>query len=166
MPAKCHNKVFQVKETLMEKTMIWMKSYWILEKRLFSLLPQNISCSIFFHFFPVQTRRLAAFFESLNSSLPLSAPKLRMHSHVRSVCIFVKIPETGRMPKCWHFGVWPKSEIWEKNTEMHVALHGNFSGPVSATDPVKSRKDAARLVACTWKKIFWLGDADFLWVTS
>ena len=31
---------------------------------------------------------------------------------------------------------------------LHVALHGNFFGPVSATDPVKSSKDAS-LEACT-----------------
>jgi len=49
-----------------------------------------------------------------------------------------------------------------KNTETHVALRGNFSGTVSATDPVKSSKDAASLVACTRKNIFWFGSADFL----
>jgi len=54
----------------------------------------------------------------------------------------------------------------QKITGSHVALHRNFSGPVSATDPVKSSKDAASLEVCTWKKIFWLGGADFLWVTS
>jgi len=35
-----------------------------------------------------------------------------------------------------------------------VALHGNFSGPVSATAPVKGSKDAASLVACNRKKFF------------
>jgi len=35
-----------------------------------------------------------------------------------------------------------------------VALRGNFSGPVSATNPVKSSKDTASLVACTRKKFF------------
>jgi len=37
----------------------------------------------------------------------------------------------------------------KKNTETNVALRGNFSGPVSATDPVKSSKYATSLVACT-----------------
>jgi len=53
-----------------------------------------------------------------------------------------------------------------KTTGLHVALCGNFSGLVSATDLVKSAKDSASLVVCTRKKIFWLGVADFLWVTS
>jgi len=38
---------------------------------------------------------------------------------------------------------------------MHVALRGNFSGQVSATDPVESSK--ASLVACTSKKFFGWG---------
>jgi len=38
-----------------------------------------------------------------------------------------------------------------------VALRGNFSGPVSATDLVKSSKDAASLVVCTSNKIFGWG---------
>jgi len=50
----------------------------------------------------------------------------------------------------------------EKNTETHVALHGNFSSPVSATDLVKVSKDAESLVACTRKKNFYLGGVDFL----
>jgi len=41
-----------------------------------------------------------------------------------------------------------------KNMETHMALHGNFSSPVSATDLVKVSKDATSLVACTLKKIF------------
>jgi len=38
-----------------------------------------------------------------------------------------------------------------------VALRGNFSSPVRATDPIKSLKDAASLVACTEKKNFGSG---------
>jgi len=38
-----------------------------------------------------------------------------------------------------------------------VALSGNFSGPVSATDPVKSSKDSASLVVRTRKKFFGCG---------
>jgi len=48
----------------------------------------------------------------------------------------------------------------EKNTKMHVALCGNFSGPVSATDPVKGSKDVASLLVCTQKK-FWGGGCGF-----
>jgi len=47
-----------------------------------------------------------------------------------------------------------------------LALHGNFSGPVCAADPVKVSKDSASLPACTRKKIVCLGGADFLWVAS
>jgi len=51
-------------------------------------------------------------------------------------------------------------DFCEKNPETHVALCGNFSCPVSATDPVKSLKDTASLVACTRKKFFGWG----LWI--
>jgi len=56
--------------------------------------------------------------------------------------------------------------IFEKNTETHVALRGNYSAPVWVTDLVKASKDTASLLVCTRKKIFCLGGADFLWVTS
>jgi len=49
-----------------------------------------------------------------------------------------------------------------KTAGSNVALHRNFSGPVSATDLVKSSKDLASLVVCTLKNFFWLGVADFL----
>jgi len=32
---------------------------------------------------------------------------------------------------------------------MHVALRGNFSGPVCSIDPVKVSKDAPNLLVCT-----------------
>jgi len=58
-----------------------------------------------------------------------------------------------------HFGVRPKSEIFEnKNTETQVALRGNFSGPVSATDPAKRRGKACSL---HWKKNFLVGGCRF-----
>jgi len=60
----------------------------------------------------------------------------------------------------WHPAAFGDFRV--KNTEMHVALCENFSSPVSATDLVKVSKDAASLVACTRKRIFWLGGADFL----
>ena len=56
-------------------------------------------------------------------------------------------------------------DFWEKNTETHVVLRGNFSSPESATDPVKISKDVASLAACTWKN-FLLGGCGFLWLTS
>jgi len=52
--------------------------------------------------------------------------------------------------------------VREKTAGSHVALRGNFSGPVSATDSVKGSKDLTILVLCTKKKTFWLGSADFL----
>jgi len=47
--------------------------------------------------------------------------------------------------------------VHEKTAGSHVALRGNFSSSVSATDLVKSSKDSASLVVCTRKNIFWLG---------
>ena len=44
--------------------------------------------------------------------------------------------------------------VRKKTAGSHVALHGNFSGPVSATDAVKCSKDLASLVVCTPKKFF------------
>jgi len=77
--------------------------------------------------------------------------------------------------------------VREKTAGLHVTLRGNFSGPVStedlvksikdlaslvvctrkkffgcSTDPVKVSKDAASLLVCTRKKIFYLGVAGFL----
>jgi len=49
-----------------------------------------------------------------------------------------------------------------KTLGSHVALRRKFFGPVSATDPFKSLKDSASLVACTRTKIFWLGMQIFL----
>jgi len=40
-----------------------------------------------------------------------------------------------------------------KNTETQVALSGNFSSLVCATDPVKGSKDAASLLVCTRKNV-------------
>jgi len=43
---------------------------------------------------------------------------------------------------------------------MHVALCGNFSGPVCSTDPVKVSKDVASLLVCTQKNVL-LGGCGF-----
>jgi len=43
-----------------------------------------------------------------------------------------------------------------------MAFHRNFSSLVSATNPVKSSKDAASLVACTLKKLFGWGCGFFV----
>jgi len=40
-------------------------------------------------------------------------------------------------------------DFGKKNTEAHVALCENFSGPVSATDLVEVSKDVASLLVCT-----------------
>jgi len=50
---------------------------------------------------------------------------------------------------------------FQKNTKTHVALHRNFSGPVSVADLVEVSKDAASPLVCT-QKIVLLGDGDFL----
>jgi len=39
-----------------------------------------------------------------------------------------------------------------------VALRGNISAPVQATDLVKASKDTASLLVCTRKKIFCFGE--------
>jgi len=49
-----------------------------------------------------------------------------------------------------------------KTAGLHVVLCGNFSSPVSATDPVKSSKDVASLIVSTRKKFFLVGGGDFL----
>jgi len=56
-----------------------------------------------------------------------------------------------------HFGVRPLLGIFEKNTETHVALHGNYSAPVLVTDLLEVSKDAASLLVCTRKKYFGWG---------
>jgi len=52
--------------------------------------------------------------------------------------------------------------VREKTAGLHMALRRNFSGPVSATDLVKSSKDSASLVVCTRKNIFCLQGAGCL----
>jgi len=51
---------------------------------------------------------------------------------------------------------------FRKNAETHVALCGNFSGPVCSTDPVKVSKDAASLLVGTRKKNFAWGCGFFV----
>ena len=41
--------------------------------------------------------------------------------------------------------------VCKKTAGSHMALRGNFSGPVSTTDSVKGSKDSASLVLCTPK---------------
>jgi len=47
-----------------------------------------------------------------------------------------------------------------KTTGLHVALHGNFSGLVRATDPVKGSKNAPSLLVFT-RKSFCMGERIF-----
>jgi len=53
-----------------------------------------------------------------------------------------------------------------KTTGSHVALHAHNSSAESGRELFKGSKDAESLLVCTWKKIFWLEDVDFLWVMS
>jgi len=67
------------------------------------------------------------------------------------------------------FSTFASGWNWEfscQNNWIARGLFGNFSGPVSAADPVKSSKDAASLLVCTRKKIVCLREGGFLWVTS
>jgi len=52
--------------------------------------------------------------------------------------------------------------VHAKTAGLHMVLRGNFSGPISATDPVKSSIDSSSLVVCTQKKIFGWGCGFFL----
>jgi len=45
-------------------------------------------------------------------------------------------------------------DFHKKNTETYMALHKNFSGLRSTTNPVKVSKDGASFVACTSKYFF------------
>jgi len=47
-----------------------------------------------------------------------------------------------------------------------MALRMNISAPVRSSDSAKLSKHAASLVDYTRKKIFFLGGAGWLWVTS
>ena len=50
--------------------------------------------------------------------------------------------------------------VCKKTADSHVALRGNISVPLQATDLVEVSKDVASLVYCT-RKHFWLGGAGF-----
>jgi len=112
------------------------------------------------NFFRVQTTRHAV---SLHSSLPLSAPELRAH---KAMCNPVVLVQKSPKPPGRHsvdtFVPGLIQAVSAKTAGSHMALHGNFSGPVSTTDPIQSSKDSASLVVCTQKKFFWLGVADYL----
>jgi len=60
---------------------------------------------------------------------------------------------------------WSRSKLCG-SCQNNVALRGNLSGPVSATDPIKSLKDSASLVVYTQKMFFGWELRIFLWVTS
>jgi len=61
-----------------------------------------------------------------------------------------------------HFGVRPLLGIFEKNTETHVALHGNYSAPVLVTDLLEVSKRRSKSSSMHSQNIFWLGGAGFL----
>jgi len=60
----------------------------------------------------------------------------------------------------WHPAAF--GDFHKKNTETHVAFRTNFSGPVSATNPVKSSKGAVSLADYTQKTFFAWGYAFFV----
>ena len=47
-----------------------------------------------------------------------------------------------------------KGDFRKKNSETHMALHGNYSALVRVTDLVEVSKDAASLLECIGKKFF------------
>jgi len=59
------------------------------------------------------------------------------------------------------FARWLIQVVHAKTAGSRLALRRNFSGPVSATDLVKSSKDLASLVVCTRKEIFLVGRCEF-----
>jgi len=85
----------------------------------------------------------------------LSGPKVFCGSHhqgnLLSCNVFLKL---------WRLAAF--GDFREKNTNMHVALRGNFSAPVRVIDLVEVSKGAASLLVCTRKNILWLRGVDFL----
>jgi len=64
----------------------------------------------------------------------------------------------------WHLTDF--GNFYARTTRLHLALHTRNSVSESSRELFKRSEDAASLQDCTWKKFFWLGGADFLWVTS
>jgi len=77
-----------------------------------------------------------------------------LYSCLRQQCEVLRACRLGFpiATQVFNTGVWPLSGIFEKNTQTHVALCGNFSGPVSATDLVKGSKDEASLLVHRFSK--------------
>jgi len=53
-----------------------------------------------------------------------------------------------------------------KNSSFRLRYQRPSSSADCARELFKGSNGSASLVDCTWKKIFWLGGADFLWLTS
>ena len=72
-------------------------------------------------------------------------------------CLTVKSSPINEKNKIWFVNSLASGcfqRFSKKNALTHVALRGNFSGPVCSTDLVNVSKDAASLLVCTQKKIF------------
>jgi len=53
-----------------------------------------------------------------------------------------------------------------KNSSFRLPYQRPSSSADCAREPFNGSNRSASLVGCTRKKIFWLGGADFLWLTS
>jgi len=132
-------------------------------------------CTARFHIQSISPKMLAEIHGSnscFSSSTPLTCAFVTMEFELTiAICASFNSDEYNQKDKTSR--VW--STLWrpaafrnfhKKNNKTHMDLRMNFYGPASTTNPVKSSKDPASLVACTRKKNFWLGSADFWWVTS
>jgi len=85
--------------------------------------------------------------------------KIITEVYSQQVKYFQKCFETGNL-STFVTGLFLPLTFW-RLTAFGMALRGNFSGSVSATDLVEASKDAASLLVCTRKKFFWLGKRIF-----
>jgi len=56
--------------------------------------------------------------------------------------------------------------FWPKSSSFWLPYQHHSSSVDCARELFKGTNRSASLLVCTWKQIFWLGVADFLWVTS
>jgi len=68
-----------------------------------------------------------------------------------------------------HLTLWRPATFGDFREKKHWNARGfvqEFLWSSKRYQPSQKFKNAASLVACAWKKFFWLEGADFLWVTS
>ena len=77
-------------------------------------------------------------------------------------------------PKCINFyflTLWEPAynifvpRFWPKNSSFRLPHQRHSSSADCARELFKGSNGSASLLVCTWKKIFWSGVADFMWVT-